>query len=290
MSALVKRHPALSLFVLASMIGSAPLALVSAGVLPSGFSQLGALSASTAGIVLAAVEGGRGHVRELLRRGLVWRVSFGWWAVAFLYTGVVAVAALFVAALIGGAPVSWSAPGPIVRIVPMMLVLIILAGLGEEFGWRGFLIPRLQNRHNALVTSLIIGAFHSLWHVPLFLVNGTVQNGWAQQLGLIPAFFGYSVFVIAWAVQLTWVFNNTRGSVLLVAVVHGAGNAWIGGYFDVSGRAGLLGNNSLAVLMAILALAIVLVAGPTDLSRVTGRDRLLTLEGETVTYDPCPSN
>ena len=100
-------------------------------------------------------------------------------------------------------------------------------------------------------------------------------------MGLIPAFLGYSVFVIAWAIQLTWVFNNTRGSVLLVAVVHGAGNAWIGGYFDVTGQAGVVGNISLAILMAVLAVAIVVVAGPTHLSRVTERDTLPAVEGGT---------
>jgi len=276
---LVKKHPALSLFILASVLGVAPLALVSTGVLPTGFSQLGALSASTAGLLLAAVEGGRGSVTELLRRGLVWRVGVGWWATALLYTAVMAAAALAVATAVGGATVAWTGLGPIVRIVPMMFVLIILAGLGEEFGWRGFLLPRLQIRHNALVSSLVIGTLHSLWHVPLFLVDGTAQTGWAQQLGLIPAFLGYSVFIIAWAIQLTWVFNNTKGSVLLVAVAHGAGNAWIGGYFDVTGQAGMVGNNSLAALMAVFAVALVVVAGPTHLSRVTERDTLPAVEG-----------
>jgi membrane protease YdiL (CAAX protease family) len=274
MSALVKKYPAVCLFILASVLGVAPLALVSAGVLPAGFSQLGALSASTAGLLLAVLEGGRGRMTELLRRGLVWRVGVGWWATALLYTAVVAAAALAVATLVGGATVDWTGLGPIVRIVPMLFVLIILAGLGEEFGWRGFLLPRLQIRHNALVSSLVIGTLHSLWHVPLFLVDGTAQHGWAEQLGLIPAFMGYAVFVIAWAIQLTWVFNNTRGSVLLVAVVHGAGNAWIGGYFDVTGQAGMVGNSTLAVLMVVLAVAIVAVAGPTHLSRVTERNTL----------------
>ena len=279
MSALVKRHPALSLFLLASVLGVSPLALVAAGLAPSGFSQLGALSASIAGIILAAVEGGRRSVGELLRRGLVWRVNVGWWGLALLYTALIALAALYTVELVGAATVAWNAFGPIWRVAPMMFVLIILAGLGEEFGWRGFLIPRLQLRHNALVSSLIIGTLHSLWHVPLFLVVGTAQYGWAQDVGLIPAVLGYSVFVIAWAIQLTWIFNNTKGSVLLAAVVHGAGNAWIGGYFNVHGQAGMVGNILLAILMAAFALAIILIAGPTHLSRRTERNTLPTGNG-----------
>jgi membrane protease YdiL (CAAX protease family) len=242
-----------------------------AGVLPFAFSQLGALSASTAGVVLAALEGGRASVHELLSRGLVWRVGFKWWAVAILYTGIIAAASIYLAAVIDGRMVDWSALDPIWRIGPMMLGLVVMAGLGEEFGWRGFLVPRLQRRHNALVSSLIVGVFHSLWHSPLFFVDGTTQSNWAHQVGVIQAFFGYAVFVVAWAVQLSWFFNNTKGSVLIVAVVHGAGNAWIGGYFNISGHAGMLGNVILAALMAMAALAIVVVAGPRHLSRTSER-------------------
>ena len=270
----VKRHPALTLAVLASVLGTIPLALVAAEVLPTGFSQLGALSASAAAILLAAIESGRERVSELLRRGLVWRVGVGWWTTALVYTAPIALAALYLTTWVGGPKVDVGELGPIWQIVPVMLVLIVFAGLGEEFGWRGYLLPRLQLRHNALVSSLIVGALHSLWHVPLFLVAGTVQHEWAREVGLVAAILGYSVFVVAWSIHLTWVFNNTRGSVLLVAVVHGAGNAWIGGYFDVYGRAGMMGNNILSLLMAAIALAIVVAAGPTHLSKRSVRNTL----------------
>ncbi|HEU5304622.1 MAG TPA: hypothetical protein VFU40_08260, partial [Gemmatimonadales bacterium] len=72
MSAIIRRYPALSLLVLASILGVAPLVAVNAGLLPEAADQLGALSASLAGIILAALEGRRGGVRELLRRFLIW--------------------------------------------------------------------------------------------------------------------------------------------------------------------------------------------------------------------------
>lgn len=278
MSAFVKKHPALSFFVLAVVLGATPLALADAGLIPIKFTQLGALSSSLAGVVLAAVAGGKGGVRELLRRGLVWRVGFGWWGFALLFTAVLAPATLWLGSLVGGVQVDWGALGPIWRVVPMLFVLILLAGVGEEFGWRGFLVPRLQARHNALMSSLMIGVLHSLWHVPLFLVDGTAQSQWAQDVGLLPAFLGYSVFVTAWAIQHTWVFNNTKGSVLLVAVVHGAGNAWIGGYFDVHGQSGMVGATCLTILMSIVSVAIVVIAGPTHLSRTNERNKLETAQ------------
>ena len=270
----IKSHPALSLFILAFILGGLPLALVAAKLLPIEFSQLGAISASLAAVVLASVEGGRKSVGELLRRGLIWRVGLRWWVTAFLYLAPLAAAAVYVGALLSSKTFDWSVLRPIYQVPPMMIILILLAGLGEEFGWRGFLLPRLQRHYNALISSLIIGVFHSFWHIPLFLVEGTVQYGWAQQVGLVPSFLGYSAFVIAWAVQLTWFFNNTGGSVLIVAVVHGAGNTWIGGYFDVSGNVGMVGNIILTSFMVMFSLAVIAIWGRSHFSRVTERNTL----------------
>jgi len=276
MSEFVERHPAVSLFILAFVLGALPLVLVATEILPLGFSQLGALSASVAGIVLAGIEGGKARIGELLRRGLIWKVDIRWWAVALLYMAPLAAAALYCGAIVSGSPFDWSTLRPLYQILPMMLVLIILAGLGEEFGWRGYLLPRLQRHRSALVASLIVGIFHSLWHIPLFLVAGTAQNDWGQEIGMLPAFLGYSAFVIAWAIQLSWFFNNTGGSVLLVAVVHGAGNAWIGGYFDISGNTGITGNNFLTLFSVILSVALVFIAGKEHFSRRRNRDILKT--------------
>lgn len=92
MSTVVRRYPALSLLVLAMILGVAPLAAVRAGLLPRGATQLAALSASLAGIILAAVEGRGSGVRELLRRLLIWRVGIQWWAFVLLFGIVPAVA------------------------------------------------------------------------------------------------------------------------------------------------------------------------------------------------------
>ncbi len=273
MSTFVKKYPALSLFVLASILGTAPSLVVAAGLLPTWASQLGALSASTAGIILAAIEGRKGGVRELLGRVLIWRVGIQWWAFALLFMIILAVAALYLFSLFGGPAVDWSGLDPLYSVVPSMIILIIFAGMGEEFGWRGFALPRLQARHNALVSSLIIGALWSLWHIPLYFMKGTTQYDWQTEGGLILTFLGYSAFVIAWSIQYTWVFNNTKGSVLLAAVVHGAGNAWLS-YIDVFSRGHFGGIMALSIVSVIVSIIIVLMSGPTNLSRTNHRNML----------------
>lgn len=272
MSALVRRYPALSLLVLAMVFGAVPLLAVNAGLLPEAADQLGAFSASLAGIVLAAVEGRKGGVRELLGRFLIWRVGLQWWAFALLFPIIPSVAALYLFSLFGGPAVDWSGLKPPSGIVPMIVMLTIFAGIGEEFGWRGYAMPRLQARHNALTASLIVGLVWGIWHIPMFLTAGTTQSKWLADAGWV-AIVGYTVYCMAWAIQYTWVFNNTGGSVLLAAVLHGAGNAWIGGYIDVY-RGHFGGVLVFTAVMIVVSVIIVFVAGPAHLSRTHARNVL----------------
>lgn len=276
MSAFVKKYPAISLFILAMIIGTAPTLAVAAGLLSPAASQLGALSASLGAIILVAIEGRKGGVRELLGRFLIWRVGLHWWAIALFLAIIPSVAALYLFDLLGGPPVDWSGLPPLYSIIPMFIILTIAAGIGEEFGWRGFLLPRLQTRYKALVSALIVGVIWAIWHIPLFFLEGTPQFEFRLQGGLLPAILAYSVFVIVSSIQFTWIFNNTKGSVLLAAVFHGASNTWAG-YIDVyrGHFGGILTFGAVSVLVSII---IVLIAGARDLSR-TNKRNMLDLEG-----------
>jgi hypothetical protein len=277
MSAFVKKYPTISFFVLSMIFGTAVSLTVATGLLPPVAAQLGAISSSLAAIILVVVEGRKGGLRELLGRFLIWRVGIQWWAFALLFTIIPSVAALYLFNLLGGPPVDWSGLPPLYTVVPTFIILTVAAGIGEEFGWRGFLLPRLQTRHNALISSLIVGVIWAIWHIPLFFIKGTGQYDIQSQGGLLPAILGYSIFVIFSSIQFTWVFNNTKGSVLLAAVMHGATNAW-GGYIDVF-RGHFGGILTFVVVSVLVSIIIVLMAGPTNLSRTYKRN-VLALEAE----------
>ncbi|HEX9166312.1 MAG TPA: CPBP family intramembrane glutamic endopeptidase [Gemmatimonadales bacterium] len=261
----MKRHPALCLGLLAMALGAALLAPAATGLVPPAMMQLAALSASAAGLILAAIEGGRSAVRVLLGRALIWRVGLQWWLFALFFPILPSVATVYLAGAAGRHTVDWSQLPPAYTALPALVFLIVFAGLGEEFGWRGFAVPRLQSRHSALTTSLIIGGFHSLWHLPLFFVKGEMYHTLGLQVGYLPAFLGYGLLVTALAVQLTWIFNNTGGSVLLAAVYHGAGNAW-NGYIDIY-RGELAGPVAYVALMVVVSVALVVWYGPGTLTR-----------------------
>ena len=272
MSTFIKKYPAISLLVLAMIFGFAPALIVSTGLLSPDWIQLGALSSSLAAIVLVLIEGRKGGLRELLSRALIWRVSIKWWAIALFFMIAPSVASLYLYQLLGGTAVDWSGLKPLYTVVPDFIFLTIAAGIGEEFGWRGFLLPRLQSRYNALVSGLIVGVAWATWHIPLFFIEGTSQYEQGSQSGLLPVILGYSVFVIANSVQFTWLFNNTRGSVLLAAVFHGTSNTWAG-YLGM-GNSPFAGILTLMALSMLITFFIVVMAGAKDLSRTYKRNVL----------------
>lgn len=85
--------------------------------------------------------------------------------------------------------------------------------LGEEVGWRGFALPRLQARFNPLIASFVIGLFWFPWHLPMRWMNPDILPLVFYGLGFIPS----SIF-------LTWIYNRTGGSILAVGLAHVASN------------------------------------------------------------------
>jgi membrane protease YdiL (CAAX protease family) len=134
-----------------------------------------------------------------------------WYAIAVGLPLVVAIAALGIQALIAGMPFAPSTGTPI----SLMFILAILV-VGEEIGWRGFALPRLQMRYNGLTASLILGALWAGWH----LANGTIPGLQAYWAGF-PAFL---FFVLGQTILFTWLWNHTRGSVLISWIFHAAIN------------------------------------------------------------------
>ena len=135
-----------------------------------------------------------------------------------------------------------------------LLILTLTDGLGEELAWRGFALPRLLSRYNALAASLILGVIWSLWHLPLIWTQG---NGMFHQ----PVWL-LLLDVTAKSVLFTWVFLHTRGSVLMAMLFHGATNLFIVSP-DVASTGGDLTLPLLAAVAKwVLVVVVIVVAGP----------------------------
>jgi membrane protease YdiL (CAAX protease family) len=141
-----------------------------------------------------------------------------------------------------------------VLLVEFVRILFLGGPLGEELGWRGFALPRLQQRHTALTSSVLLGLVWGLWHIPLYFVPGTGQHE-ILRTGTSPAFAigGFVTWTIGLSVLLTWLFNQTRGSLIVVILFHAAVNlaAFLPAAVGSTGSASLL-NVLLTWIIAIL--------------------------------------
>jgi membrane protease YdiL (CAAX protease family) len=222
---------------------------------------LGTFGPTLAALIILAITEGMSGLREIGRRLLIWRVGLGWYLVIFLLTAIVILPAIGIHVLLGGTGLEWNDPGRWYLIVPAFLQILFLSVLGEEIGWRGFALPRLQRPFNALGASVVLGAIWALWHLPLFWMpedfHSEIPFGlfFLQELGL--------------TVLFTWVYNNTRGSLLLASLFHAASNTTIGVLPVIPADAGgSLRPLWLSVgLLSVVTLVIVAVYGPERLSR-----------------------
>ena len=255
----VTRHPLLTFFALTYAVSWSlwiPRAVLREdlpGALSFIMMLLGSLVPSAVAILLVAVTQGRGGVRALLRRLIQWRVGARWYLV------VLAVPLLVPCALLIGG--SFPAAELAVPMVLSTFLFSIFPGsaLGEEIGWRGLALPHLQARHSALAASIALGPVWALWHLPLWLTGAA-----GHPLGLYPAF---AVAVVAMSVLYTWIYNSTRGSLLIVVLFHATTNLPVSVFAE-----SLIGGTVPAFLIYVALLVVttavvVVVSGPAHLSR-----------------------
>lgn len=181
------------------------------------------LGPTLAAFIMTAITEGRPGVRRLLRRYILWRVHAQWYL--FVLLGIPAL--LFFSNLIlPGAITVLRLPAPTFVLSYLVTYIFIFFTGGpffEEPGWRGFALPRLQKRSGPLLGTLILGVLWGLWRLPLFLIPG--YNGAGTDFaGISVPFIEFVIATTALAFIFTWVFNNTRGSLLLAMLLHASVN------------------------------------------------------------------
>jgi membrane protease YdiL (CAAX protease family) len=226
----VRRHPLIGLIVLVYLFEWMILIPVAAdarglivfhGPVAEALGLLSGWGPGLAALIVTGLTLGRAGVRDLLGRYLIWRVNVGWYVLALFGTAGFILGGIGLHVVLGGkAPSLPAASVSPTTVVFAFLVTVVFGVLvnTEDLAWRGFVLPRFQARYGALVASLLIGVLEGLTHLPYFFVPGDFR----QQVGLI----WFMAFTIAIVFQMTWMFNQTRGSVLLVALYHAGQNAW----------------------------------------------------------------
>ena len=242
-----------------------PLALsATPGAEPDPFdiSQLGALGPAIAGVIMTYREKGKDGLREFLRRVTRWRIGIIWYLaillVPLIWLGILPAIAVYLfqhrslPPFLGpgyGAP-AWKDAWW------FFLYIMVIGGGQEEVGWRGYLLPRLQTRYNALVSSLIVGLVWSAWHLPFLFIPGSSLYG--------SPFLGYLIQLSVLSIILTWIYNNT-GSVFACVLYHTWSN-FAAAYLMLDVTDPVYGVLALLAQLGI-PLLLVIIFGPRRLAR-----------------------
>jgi membrane protease YdiL (CAAX protease family) len=229
MRSLIQRHPLTSFFLLAFGIAWAiliPSVLSSYGLisLPLGGLLLLVMGygPTIAAVIVSGALGGKSEIKSLLERLLIWRVGWDWWAITLLLNGGIILLALGLYAVTGNDVPPFPKLEPVLLLeIPLVFVLSALFN-GEEVGWRGFALPRLQARFSLPVTVVVLGTLEAVFHLPIFFNNGASAAG-GQNGTPFGAFLLSSVLAVY---LFTWVYNNTQGSLLIATMFHASMNAW----------------------------------------------------------------
>ena len=268
-TAFLQRH-SLVIGILLMFVLTWPIDLANSGVLPLRvpfvvYILLG-YGFVFASLIMTGLTLGKEGVLALLKRFLIWRVGWRWYLVAFLLFPSIMVSAVLLNAAMTHTSLDFSQVfahkifGPSANLLVLLAPYFLFEAIanGEEIGWRGYVLPRLQVKHSALVSSLIVGVIWGFWHFPKFLAPGNNSS-----------FALFMVKTLVDAVLYTWLFNNTKGSLLLTTLFHASGNT--AGVFlpianTVAGKD--IGTLIFQVLLQIVVAVVVLrIAGPERLSR-----------------------
>lgn len=188
--------------------------------------MLGTAVPSALGLVFAYAFGGKLELQRLVRSALRVKASgIGWLYAALLFPAILLCACVVFAATGGVVP---PAQFPL-WFLPMAFVYLFacMGPLGEEFGWRGFLLKRLLPGWGLVKAGLVLGLVWAVWHLPLFWLPGTVQQELAK-MGHLPAISGYFLYTLCISALMSVLYVGTEGNLLLCMVFHTVCNLSLG--------------------------------------------------------------
>jgi len=237
---LISHHPLMAFFAIAfagSWIAWLPLILAQngLGLLPYTIPNLlyppsywfAALSSITgptlASFTVTAIISGKAGVRQLLRRYALWRVGFRWYLL--LFVGVPLIQLACASLFLGTAPLTafiqqW--PLYFTVYLPNILIISVAIQIWEEGGWSGFAVPNLQKRFGAWRAVLIFGPLWALFHLPAFFVPGQIFDQKVGPITMIVQMVFLVILATLTRIIMTWIFNDTKGSILIAILLHAA--------------------------------------------------------------------
>ena len=218
---------------------------------------LGTYAPSVCAVALVWLRRNESSVQAFLKRAVQVSGPLWVWIFAIFFVPVAVGLGWVVNGLAHG---TWPVPAfisdPLYLPLGILFVLLLGGPLGEELGWRGYALDRLARSMRLFWGSVGLGLVWSTWHLPLFFMEGTTQQGFPLPL--------YVAFTTIQAILYSVLHLRTGGSLLIAILFHLFGNLGLGLFPTLSHPTGL---SVFAVLYIAGAVALV-VAHRTSLFSV----------------------
>lgn len=221
----MRQHPLFSYFILAyaiSWILFIPYVFAEWGYLQGNYTLfyiLHVFGPALAAILMTFITAGKTGLETLRQSLRQWRTTWQWYLLVLL--GIPALVMLGIVVQPGALEGFEGFSTRLLTSYPFFLFATFFGvGLGEEPGWRGFALPRMQKQYGPLWGTLFLGVLWSCWHLPDFLTaskGGGMGTGWITFLTNFPIF---TMAVVSLAVIMTWLYNHTQGSLFIAILAH----------------------------------------------------------------------
>lgn len=174
---------------------------------------LGGMGPSVAAVLLTKKHDGYSGIKKILCR--VWDMGLGYWYLPVLF---LLPATIIFAHVLNG--LVFNSPFPKSSLltefywIPIIFLVFLIMQFSEELGWRGYALDRLQKRWSAVLSSVLLGSIWAIWHLPMFLISGFSQ--FDNQL----PYGQFFITLVLISVLITWLQNNTKGSLAPAFIMH----------------------------------------------------------------------
>ncbi len=218
---------------------------------------LGALGPAISAIIMIYLLDGKKGVKTLLKRAIQWKVNILWWVVGFYFWWIVCSVLVFTLNLKPAQEIAMDFVYALINIPGLLIIQMpfLIGMFGEELGWRGFALPKLLDKYNPIIASLILALPWIFWHTPL-----AVFQEWRGNLLIGHFLLNYIATVIPLTLIFTWFFQKTKGSVLLTIIFHSSLNLTFNAYASALGLEESTGNVLKEYRMIVLWTLAIIIA------------------------------
>ncbi|MCA9934757.1 MAG: CPBP family intramembrane metalloprotease [Ardenticatenaceae bacterium] len=105
---------------------------------------------------------------------------------------------------------------PIILAIPYFILMMVIGGGQEEFGWRGYAQEPLQEKIGVIPASLVIGVIWGIWHLPLWFMAGDLHSAYS--------FLAFVMMTTSISVMYAWLYNSSGKKLIVVIFFHAMNN------------------------------------------------------------------